>query len=154
MARVTVEDCVDKVPSRFELVVLAAKRTRQIAAGAPLTVERDNDKNPVIALREIAEGSIELGELKENLIDSYRQFSPMEDNEKELENLLEQELSGEGNSSRSLESGWILDSSHSEANTFASREQDLSPEAASLEAALDAALMEASIETGDADEKN
>ena len=64
MARVTVEDCVDKIPNRFELVLLAARRARNIHSGAPLTVERDNDKNPVIALREIAEGTIELEALK------------------------------------------------------------------------------------------
>ncbi len=55
MARVTVEDCVDKVPNRFELVMLAAHRAREISAGAPITVERDNDKNPVVSLREIAD---------------------------------------------------------------------------------------------------
>ncbi|MEE8173392.1 MAG: DNA-directed RNA polymerase subunit omega [Alphaproteobacteria bacterium] len=64
MARVTVEDCVDKVPNRFELVLLAARRARNIHSGAPLTVERDNDKNPVVALREIAEETIELEVLK------------------------------------------------------------------------------------------
>ena len=64
MARVTVEDCVDKVPNRFELVLLAARRARNIHSGAPLTVERDNDKNPVIALREIAGETIELEVLK------------------------------------------------------------------------------------------
>lgn len=149
MARVTVEDCVDKVPSRFELVVLAARRTRQITAGSPLTVERDNDKNPVIALREIAGQTIDLDELKENLVDSYRQFSPMEDNEEELENLLEQELSGESNSTRSLEAGWIPDSSPPEEKTFTSSEKELSPEAASLEAALDAALMESEADSED-----
>ena len=58
MARVTVEDCVDKVPNRFELVMLAAHRAREISAGSPLTVDRDNDKNPVVALREIAEGKV------------------------------------------------------------------------------------------------
>tara|TARA_A100000171_G_scaffold49456_1_gene58577 strand:+ start:190 stop:603 length:414 start_codon:yes stop_codon:yes gene_type:complete len=111
MARVTVEDCIEKVPSRFELVVLAAKRTRQITAGAPLTVERDNDKNPVVALREIAEETLNLDELKEALIASYRQFSPMEENEEELEDLLEKELEGSlTQNSRSLEAGWIPDS--------------------------------------------
>jgi DNA-directed RNA polymerase subunit omega len=55
MARVTTEDCVDKVPNRFELVLLAAHRAREISSGSPLTVDRDNDKNPVVALREIAE---------------------------------------------------------------------------------------------------
>ena len=64
MPRVTVEDCVDKIPNRFELVLLAARRARNIHSGAPLTVERDNDKNPVIALREIAEETIELEALK------------------------------------------------------------------------------------------
>ncbi len=64
MARVTVEDCVDKIPNRFELVLLAARRARNIHSGAPLTVERDNDKNPVIALREIADETIDLDALK------------------------------------------------------------------------------------------
>jgi DNA-directed RNA polymerase subunit omega len=68
MARVTVEDCVQIVPNRFELVVLAAQRSREISAGAPLTVERDNDKNPVIALREIAEKSVSKDELDDSLI--------------------------------------------------------------------------------------
>jgi DNA-directed RNA polymerase subunit omega len=68
MARVTVEDCVLKVSNRFELVMLAAQRARNLGAGAPLTVDRDDDKNPVIALREIADGTIELSELENNLI--------------------------------------------------------------------------------------
>ena len=70
MARVTVEDCVDKVPNRFELVMLAAHRAREIASGAALTVDRDKDKNPVVALREIAEESQSAGELRERLIES------------------------------------------------------------------------------------
>ncbi|RMD87280.1 MAG: DNA-directed RNA polymerase subunit omega [Alphaproteobacteria bacterium] len=68
MARVTVEDCVDKVPNRFELVLFAAQRARQIAAGAPLLVERDDDKNPVVALREIAEEKIKPENLREAMI--------------------------------------------------------------------------------------
>lgn len=68
MARVTVEDCVDKIPNRFELVLLAGQRARQISAGAPLTVDRDDDKNPVVALREIAESHIKPDELREALI--------------------------------------------------------------------------------------
>ena len=64
MARVTVEDCVVKVPNRFDLVLLAAQRAREIASGAPLTVERDDDKNPVIALREIAEETVALDHLR------------------------------------------------------------------------------------------
>ena len=68
MARVTVEDCVLKVPNRFELVMLAAQRARNLGAGTPLTVDRDDDKNPVISLREIAEGTVDLGELENSLI--------------------------------------------------------------------------------------
>ena len=70
MARVTVEDCVDKVPNRFELVMLAAHRAREISAGAAITVERDNDKNPVVSLREIAEETQSADELRERLIES------------------------------------------------------------------------------------
>ena len=72
MARVTVEDCVDKVPNRFELVMLAAHRAREIAAGSQLTVERDNDKNPVVSLREIAEETQSADGLRERLIESYQ----------------------------------------------------------------------------------
>ena len=68
MARVTVEDCVDKVPNRFELVMLAAHRAREISAGAPITVDRDNDKNPVVSLREIADETQSADELRERLI--------------------------------------------------------------------------------------
>ena len=68
MARVTVEDCVLKIPNRFDLVMLAGQRARDISAGAALTIERDNDKNPVVALREIAEESVPLGDLGEALI--------------------------------------------------------------------------------------
>lgn len=72
MARVTVEDCVDKVPNRFELVMLAAHRAREISAGSPLTVERDNDKNPVVALREIADETQQTGDLRERMIESLQ----------------------------------------------------------------------------------
>ena len=68
MARVTVEDCVLKVPNRFDLVMVAAQRTRDVAAGAQLTIDRDNDKNPVVALREIADETIDLDGLRNNLV--------------------------------------------------------------------------------------
>ncbi len=68
MARVTVEDCIEVLPNRFELVLMASHRARSIAAGAPLTVERDNDKTPVVALRELAEESLVLDDLRESLI--------------------------------------------------------------------------------------
>jgi DNA-directed RNA polymerase subunit omega len=70
MARVTVEDCVDKVPNRFELVMLAAHRAREISAGAAITVDRDNDKNPVVSLREIADETQSADELRERLIEA------------------------------------------------------------------------------------
>jgi len=68
MARVTVEDCVIKVPNRFELVLLAAQRAREITSGAPLTLDRDDDKNPVVALREIAEETVGLFQLKDSVV--------------------------------------------------------------------------------------
>ena len=68
MARVTVEDCIDKLPNRFELVLLSAHRARMVSQGAPITVDRDNDKNPVVALREIAEESIDTEDLREEYI--------------------------------------------------------------------------------------
>ncbi|WP_138934603.1 DNA-directed RNA polymerase subunit omega [Roseovarius arcticus] len=70
MARVTTEDCVDKVPNRFDLVLLASHRAREISSGAPLTVDRDNDKNPVVALREIAEETQSADDLRERMIES------------------------------------------------------------------------------------
>ncbi|BBE35794.1 DNA-directed RNA polymerase subunit omega [Sphingosinicella microcystinivorans] len=68
MARVTVEDCVDKIPNRFELVLLAGQRARQISSGAELTLDRDRDKNPVVALREIAEQTVKPAQLNEALV--------------------------------------------------------------------------------------
>ena len=71
MARVTVEDCVTKIPNRFELVMVASQRARNISAGAALEVERDNDKNPVVALREIADDHVDQKELEEALSDRH-----------------------------------------------------------------------------------
>ena len=81
MARITVEDCVDKVDNRFELVLLASHRARQISQGAPLLVERDNDKNPVVALREIADESLSPGDLKEDLIHSLQKHVEVDEPE-------------------------------------------------------------------------
>ena len=72
MARVTVEDCVDKVPNRFELVMLAAHRAREIQAGSAVTIDRDNDKNPVVSLREIADETQSADLLRERMIESYQ----------------------------------------------------------------------------------
>lgn len=92
MARVTVEDCVDKVPNRFELVMLAAHRAREVAAGAPITVERDNDKNPVVALREIADETQLADELRERLIESNQTQIEIDEPEEDAMALL---MSGE-----------------------------------------------------------
>lgn len=81
MARVTVEDCVDKVPNRFDLVLLAAQRAREISGGAELSVDRDRDKNPVVALREIAEQTVKPKQLKESLVQSMQNFLPDEEDE-------------------------------------------------------------------------
>jgi DNA-directed RNA polymerase subunit omega len=83
MARVTVEDCIDKVDNRFELVLLAAHRARIIASGAPILLDRDNDKNPVVALREIADEKLTPGDLKEELISSLQKFTEVDEPEPE-----------------------------------------------------------------------
>jgi len=97
MARVTVEDCVTKIPNRFELVMKSAQRARNISAGAPLTIERDNDKNPVIALREIADETIELQDLEEALIKGLQRHVEMDEPEEDEMDMLsiQQELTGE-----------------------------------------------------------
>jgi DNA-directed RNA polymerase subunit omega len=87
MARVTVEDCVVKVPNRFDLVMLASQRARDIASGAPETVARDNDKNPVIALREIAEDTLSLPDLQEKLVLGLQKEKPQDDLEEDTEAL-------------------------------------------------------------------
>jgi DNA-directed RNA polymerase subunit omega len=83
MARVTVEDCIDKVENRFELVLLASHRARMISSGAPLTVDRDNDKNPVVALREIADQTVQPEDLKEDLIHSMQKYVEVDEPEPE-----------------------------------------------------------------------
>ena len=81
MARVTVEDCVDKIPNRFNLVLLAAQRARQISGGAELTIDRDRDKNPVVALREIAEQTVKPPHLQEALIQNLQRVQIDDDDE-------------------------------------------------------------------------
>ena len=92
MARVTVEDCVVKVPNRFELVLLAAQRAREITSGAPLSLDRDDDKNPVVALREIADETIQLDHLQEVLVRGMQKHVEMDEPEEAPE--LEQTLFG------------------------------------------------------------
>ncbi|MBK17419.1 MAG: DNA-directed RNA polymerase subunit omega [Rhodospirillaceae bacterium] len=91
MARVTVEDCVEKITNRFELVMMAAQRSRELSVGGELTVERDNDKNPVVALREIAEETISVPDLEEELIQGLQRHADTDDPEEEAEELLAME---------------------------------------------------------------
>jgi len=90
MARVTVEDCIDKVDNRFELVLLAGHRARQISQGAPITIDRDNDKNPVVALREIADETLSPGDLKEDLIHSLQKHVEVDEPEADGQELIDQ----------------------------------------------------------------
>jgi DNA-directed RNA polymerase subunit omega len=90
MARVTVEDCIDKVDNRFELVLLAGHRARQISQGAQITIPRDNDKNPVVALREIADETLSPDDLKEDLIHSLQKHVEVDEPESDGQELTDQ----------------------------------------------------------------
>jgi DNA-directed RNA polymerase subunit omega len=92
MARVTVEDCVVRIPNRFELVLLAAQRAREISSGVPLSIDRDDDKNPVVALREIAEDTVSLDHLQDSLVRGMQKHVEMDEPEEAPE--LEQSLFG------------------------------------------------------------
>lgn len=91
MARVTVEDCIDKVTNRFELVMVASQRARKIGSGAALTIDRDNDKNPVVALREIADETVEVEELKEDLIRNNQRVIAMDDDGEDVIDMMDGE---------------------------------------------------------------
>ena len=99
MARITVEDCVDKFPSRFELVLVASQRAKELHSGESPTIDRDNDKNTVISLREIANTTIPIEKMKENLIESYQKvtLSDEEDENLEIESLMNEEKNNEQN---------------------------------------------------------
>lgn len=109
MARVTVEDCVEKIPNRFELVMMAAQRARDIASGSPLSIDRDNDKNPVVALREIAEETVVLENLKNSLIKGHQRVPEQDEPEEEIVELM------------AGEAGWVQD----EPRAAADAEDDL-----------------------------
>jgi len=89
VARVTVEDCIEKVENRFDLVLMAAHRARMISAGAQITVDRDNDKNPVVALREIGDGAIAPEDLREELIHSLQKYVEVDEPERHAAPLLD-----------------------------------------------------------------
>lgn len=90
MARVTVEDCIDKVENRFDLVLLASHRARQLSQGEAITIDRDNDKNPVVALREVADSTLSPGDLKESLIHSLQKHVEIDEPEAELPTVADQ----------------------------------------------------------------
>jgi len=96
MARVTVEDCVEKIPNRFELVMVAAQRSRDISAGSQLTLDRDNDKNPVVALREIAEAKVDIEEVRGTMVRNLQKHVEIDEpEEEEPMDLMAAALSGE-----------------------------------------------------------
>ena len=103
MARVTVEDCVLRVPNRFDLVMMAGQRAREVAAGAPLTLDRDNDKNPVVALREIADATISLSTLQESLIRGLQRHVENDEPEEDKEMSVTDQVWTEAIQSRSAE---------------------------------------------------
>tara|TARA_B100001750_G_C15341940_1_gene512717 strand:+ start:433 stop:834 length:402 start_codon:yes stop_codon:yes gene_type:complete len=88
MARVTTEDCVTEIPNRFELIMTASQRARKIGAGAPITISRDNDKNTVVALREIAEKTVDIEELQEDMTQSYQRVHESDSDDIDLAELI------------------------------------------------------------------
>ena len=113
MARVTVEDCIEQVPNRFELVVLTAERARNISSGAPLTIERNNDKNPVIALREIAAGNIDIEKLRDSQVANLQKNNKIDD-------ITDENLYAENQESVSLEADY---SNAEEGNIFSPEDE-------------------------------
>jgi DNA-directed RNA polymerase subunit omega len=129
MARVTVEDCVQKVPNRFELVLLAAQRARNLSRGEELTIDRDNDKNPVVALREIADETIGLDKLESDLVKSLSRAPEPEPADEEVLDLIPTDQNIFGLQDISAEE---------ESQTLPVENEDLPPE--DLEAAIEAEL--------------
>jgi DNA-directed RNA polymerase subunit omega len=129
MARVTVEDCVEKVPNRFELVLLAAQRARNLSRGEEMTVDRDNDKNPVVALREIAEETVPLVKLEQDLLKSLSRAPEPEPADEEVLDLIPTDQNIFGLQDVTAEE---------EASTLPVEGEEMSPE--DLEAAIEAEL--------------
>ncbi len=129
MARVTVEDCVQKVPNRFELVLFAAQRARNLSRGEELTVDRDNDKNPVVALREIADETVELSKLEQDLIRSLSRTPEPEPADEEVLDLIPTDQNIFGLQDVTAEE---------EAANLPAESEEMSPE--DLEAAIEAEL--------------
>lgn len=152
MARVTVEDCVEKIPNRYELLMVAAQRAKDISTGSPLLVDRDNDKNSVVALREIAENKVSIEHLQKSLVMNLQKFVEVEEpEEEELEIIAaEKELS---ELDAQFDSSMLLDSDISESmqitddESFDMEETDLDDE--SFDDAFDDGMSEDFIDDGD-----
>lgn len=130
MARLTVEDCITRIPNRFELVMIAAQRSRDIGSGAALTVDRDNDKNPVVALREIADGAVDPEQLKAALIQGLRRGPEIDEPEEDVMTLL------------TADQAWASVTGESEGGTDAEVDGGEDDVAAALAAELKAAIGE------------
>jgi len=131
MARVTVEDCILKIPNRFDLVMVAAHRSRGISAGAALTVDRDNDKNPVVALREIADETIGLEQTRDSLIRSLQRHVEVDEPEEEdtLELMAGAIMAGdEADPSQYLKEGELVEQNGDEIGAGESEESPETPE--------------------------
>jgi DNA-directed RNA polymerase subunit omega len=126
MARVTVEDCVLKIPNRFELVMTAAQRARDILSGAPLSIDRDNDKNPVVALREIADETVDLEVLRESLVRGHQRVVEIDEPEEDIVELM------------AGEQGWAQAVDRADADDMGDDEGDEEDLEAEPEAAIDA----------------
>ena len=139
MARLTVEDCITRVPNRFELVMVAAQRSRDIGSGAELAVDRDNDKNPVVSLREIADGAVDPEQLKAALIQGLRRGPEIDEPEEDVMTLL------------TADQEWASVTGESEVEVAATEDSAAAAVAAELKAAIGAGLGEAAAEKTEAE---
>src|SRR6516225_883019 len=145
MARVTVEDCVVKVPNRFELVLLAAQRAREISSGAPLSIDRDDDKNPVVALREIADETVALDHLKSSVVRGMQKHVEIDEPEESHELELDTALFGVGAPAGALMDAELdteLDADAEEADDAGDVEEDNEDEVLPAETAVDPAQLD------------
>ena len=142
MARVTVEDCVVKVPNRFELVLLAAQRAREISSGAPLSIDRDDDKNPVVALREIADETVALDHLKSSVVRGMQKHVEIDEPEETHELELDTALFGIGAPAGALMDGELDTEVEADADAEDAEEGDEDEEVLPAETAADLAQLD------------
>ncbi|MCE9506721.1 MAG: DNA-directed RNA polymerase subunit omega [Alphaproteobacteria bacterium] len=133
MARVTVEDCIIKIPNRFELVMVASQRAREIGSGAALMVERDNDKNPVVSLREIADTDISLIALRESLIKNHQKVIEIEEDEDEIIDVMDGENEWAAVAGAAVESE-VADAGMQEEELAEDEESDIAAEVSNADA--------------------